>query len=675
MTRPGRPGTNVPETDETVRMGELSKDKDPEQLPYEGPLVSVGQWYWLKMFDGDKEERLACATRVGSNFVELHDPYGHYTRIHLDEFEKRCRLEPDPESIIRGRTEHYRQIVREKLAEIKQVTARLGVNSSQNLERRPEDEACRSLSVLSATPDMKKHKKELIRAKEKLLPALFEEVKEANENLVTWMKAQTIPMEGMIGGMEACVEKIDDRIFNVSLYAGLTEEVAVVRKGEPAAIGEKLRIMQRLCFMDEECLVNYRHGGMEFNHLGQFDRWLAEPENMDRILPYPRCMVAFRVRRGKKDRGPSYSLDEAYIKIRLEDLDKLTFLYIRNGERLYRMDCDLEFGELIFPGRDELNLDEPMMARMSGRHVEDVITERHYRELLISTAKEIEGRKVKHDEWKKKNPDKQEIFSPFRSWSEEADYSRLERDYEPFNPDSVYYDEIKGEIERRVKYYNRIALIVQGLYDRSEVLHPHPPVRLWSPEGFSAAVELVYADHALHFGDAPDFEAYRKAVNASLKKGCVTIGQEDFWGRREAKRENERMDRGWREVKYHHTTFHPYGDPGPGYIAEIQAWLPRVRKAVFRWTRKRKTEPGYWSDKNWDDPLPAAVEVPEEALFNVSAYKPGDFKQFYKDPRTRAEYLQWAPILIAAEEYYAGNLDLATGRLKEKKKKGRRRQS
>jgi hypothetical protein len=44
-----------------------------------------------------------------------------------------------------------------------------------------------------------------------------------------------------------------------------------------------------------------------------------------------------------------------------------------------------------------------------------------------------------------------------------------------------------------------------------------------------------------------------------------------------------------------------------------------------------------------------------DAVFNVSAYKPGDFRVFFNDPRTRAEYIKWAPWLLEAEEYQAGN--------------------
>ncbi len=62
----------------------------------------------------------------------------------------------------------------------------------------------------------------------------------------------------------------------------------------------------------------------------------------------------------------------------------------------------------------------------------------------------------------------------------------------------------------------------------------------------------------------------------------------------------------------------------------------------------------YYSKK--EGPIQTGVTVPASELFNVDAYKPGDFKQFYVDPRTRAGYLQWVEMLLAAEEYHAGNL-------------------
>jgi hypothetical protein len=629
-------------------VGDLSKRNDAEPVPENGLKVGLGQWYWLRMYSKDKNDRIACATIVGSNFVELQDPYGHNVRVHLDKFEEKCRLEIDPERVLRQNVDHYRGVVRDKLGEIKAITSRLGVSNSQKLEQDSSREPPKALSVLSGTDNLKKYKMDLIQAKEKALPALFKEVEEAHENLVVWMKAQTLPMQGAVEGMKDCIAEIEGRVFNVSLYAGLSEEVVQITKGAPAQFTDRLHILQRLLYMDEEALLNYRHGGMKFKHLEAFDAWLAKPENLNRALPFQRSLVAFRVRRNKKDFEWDGTIEQIIFNLDKEGLDKLTFLYIRNGERLYRLNCDLEFGDLIFPGKDELDLSEPMMSKVFCSRVEKLITKRHYDELV----KESEGKNRKMKEWEKANPDKEWIDRPH-----EFDSHFNSDRYESFNTSSVYYDEMKEEVASRVEHYNRIALIVQGLYDRSEILHPHPPVKLWSSEGFASVIELVYdGSNTLNYGEPPDFEAYRMVCNSSFKTGSIAVGQEHYWSVQEAQKESSRMDRDWRvKSQWRPSTFRPYGNSGPGYLAKIEKWLPRTRRAVFHWTRKR-LRPDHWKNQSYDDLVPATATVPDTKLFNVSAYRLGDFKQFFQDPRTRAQYLQWAPLLIAAEEYHAGNM-------------------
>jgi hypothetical protein len=84
-------------------------------------------------------------------------------------------------------------------------------------------------------------------------------------------------------------------------------------------------------------------------------------------------------------------------------------------------------------------------------------------------------------------------------------------------------------------------------------------------------------------------------------------------------------------------------------------WMPRARKGVFRWTRKRQ-HVARWSGQSYEDDIQCNLTVPANLLFNVSAYQAGDFRQFFKDPRTRAKYLTWAPMLLTAEEFRAGNI-------------------
>lgn len=152
-------------------------------------------------------------------------------------------------------------------------------------------------------------------------------------------------------------------------------------------------------------------------------------------------------------------------------------------------------------------------------------------------------------------------------------------------------------------------------------------------------------------GPKPDFDAYRKRLNATITKGTVTIGQDRFWAMKEAEKEqNRRPDR-----EYWSDESRPYGNPGPGKLARV---VEATRtKCTFHWLRARLTyDP--WARNT--SPIACKIQVPRGVLFNADAYTPGDFKQFYDDPRTRAEYLKWAPVLLLAEEYKAGNREVGS---------------
>jgi hypothetical protein len=464
---------------------------------------------------------------------------------------------------------------------------------------------------------------------------------------------------------------IDDRLFSVSLYAGLVENVKLVRKGEPAFVNDKLHVMQRQCYMDEECLVNYELGGMEFRDIEQFDRWLAKKENFERILPHPRCLVTFRVRRHVKERH-ARSITEYFVNIDLEKQDKYTFLYIRNGQQLYRLDTEIEFGSELFPSQTEFDLTKPMWAKFGWREKgpAEIITEDDYLERKAHwearLAKQEEARKL-HKAWCKEHLTKaarknglHEWDSPFERAANEY-FSLEERmsQWEPFNESSVRYDDIMKSISEQVRSYNRISLIIQGLFDRSMVLHPHLPAKTWSPEGFDQVIALVRdRDHALHHGDPPDFERYKARCNDQLTVGSITIGQDKYWRREEAKKENERRKRrgSSRYSEHELDEFEPQDDSGPGFIARVTAWSERLRRARYDWVKQRVRN--RWRRTEYTQQVPKSISVPEAFLFNISAYKPGDYRQFYVDPRTRAQYLKWAGTLLTAEEYHAGNLKL-----------------
>lgn len=613
-----------------------------ETLPKDDGFA-LGQWHWVKTEEG---ERLACIMQIGSNFVELHRPclngYGHHVhRVHYKEYHEVLRQEPGADAVIKGFISEYQARVAICLEQIKAVTARLGVSQSPSLDG-PVEGGNNALIVMSGAPDIKQYEKALIKAKDIELPALFAQMKQDTTALNAWLSTETLPLRALIGQMDGTVEAINDRIFNISIYAGLTEEAERVREGAPASLHERLHVMQRRLYMDEECLAAYRTGGIVFSEIGQFDAWLSEAENFQRLLPFPRCIVAFKVRRHEKQRESDGSLRCAMLNIQLRLMDEKTALYVRNGEQLYRLITALDFGEMLFPDKVVYDPTEPMMfSKSSGRY-------------SFMTCREWEDRRAEEKAteraekaWEKANPDIHWMHNPHRTSSNFSS-----RSWAALNEDSLYFDEAMSALEGQFKKYNRIALIIQGLFDRSEILHPHPPVKSWTAEGFSSAIELVRdADHNLHHGDEPDIEAYIAECNSKITASSVLYGQDRYWQQKEYEKERDRV--GYRN-EHVFSGFRPEGNPGPGILAIAAEWRPRARTAVFSWYRERLRNPSSRWDP--DGPIRAKVAVPVSELFNVSAYTPGDFKRFFQDARTRERYLKWGHMFMTAEEYHAGNL-------------------
>jgi hypothetical protein len=278
--------------------------------PPEG-VLAAGQWYWVKevmtwddrksgLKRGDEYEWLGCVVDIGTNYALLKAPPSNdrgsrSDRVHFDDFWKRLRLEPNADIVIAGKVEHYQRHAQELLAEVQALTMRLGIAPARMLSAGAV--AGTSLATVSGQTDIRSYEAALIKARDVTLPELFEQIKEANAEVARWMTASTLTMEAQIAPLSSTLKEVKDRVFNVGLYAGLAEEVVRCCDGAPAAAHEKLRVMQRRLYMDEECLMSYEAGGMEFADIGEFDAWISQPANRDRILPFPRTLVAMRVRR------------------------------------------------------------------------------------------------------------------------------------------------------------------------------------------------------------------------------------------------------------------------------------------------------------------------------------------------------------------------------------------
>lgn len=638
-------------------------DKKQTPAPFEpGKVTTVerlddspkmGEWFWVLRDDNDSPdyvEWLGCVVKELSNAVEIWSPKaksgGYKTaRVHRDQFKVLLRFEPNAEAVIREKIAHYKGEIDRLMAAIESDKASLGLVQLGQATRGAQPEV-NAVAVISGVQDVKAYEASLVALKERL-PVAQAELKGLIDEWGRWVNAETLPMESMRDSMKQSMEEIDGRIFNVSLYAGLTEDTVQFAQGAPASIDEKLHLMQRRLYMDEECLLGYDTGGIDISNSNEFRAWLAIPSNRDRILPFPRCIVSMQMRRNEKERDWKGNLGLLRHNAIMGISDKSTYLFIRNGDNLHQLVCDLDFGVLIFPEKAAFDNSEPMMFKPAYGSAKETMTRREY-DHLVERQQEL---RVKREQWFKDNPQQEwEAKNPKKCWSYFNPYregsSFCAREWAPLDHSSVYYDEAMKNIQDQIMQYNRIALIIQGLFDRKDMLEPSHPLKSWDPVSFARSIELVYDGTGLYHGDVPDFQEYMAQCNAQITATSVLVGQDDVWQRREADKEYARYERSRRssnEQSYRPTHVKPFGDPGPGYIA-VPDRLSRG-KAVFTWYRE---------GREFNSLIAASISVPYDKLFNISAYKPGDFQQFFRDPRTRGRYLQWAPMLLAAEDYHAG---------------------
>lgn len=620
----------------------LSTSSETTEIPGTSSIhPKPGTWYWVKDTDyhGNALEWLGCVVKVGSNFLELHgltSKNGYKTfRCHFDDFWEELRFEPNHTAVIQDKSAFYTSEIQRLMAEVQAVSSKLGIDPRVLLESSIDDTTNSALVVLSGQSNFHEYKNELIKAKEETLPELFKQIEKTTEILCMWLSATATELKAMVEPLKKSIDEVNSRIFNVSLYAGLTEEAVTILDGQPAEMTTRLHVMQRRLYMDEECLANYTAGGMSFDDIAQFDAWLSKPDNFKRILPFSRTLAAFRVRNETKERISDGSLISDYINFNLKQLDKLTFFYIRNGEQLYRINCDLEFPEFIFPDQSIYEPGQHKMVKMHGSRIDKLISKNEYDQLV----QEYLMNKQKFEDWVKVNPGVHRFQCPY--YTSDSD---PRKEYKSFDPSNVYFDECLQSENKKIEEYNRIAIIIQGLYDRSKTLHPHPPIRTWEPDGFNLAIKLVYdGATTLYAGEKPDFRLYQKKCNSKITKGSFVTGQQHYWKKQILEQLRSKAERDHRDYLPTHLPFSYYG---PSNVEEVVTIKPRRKAVVFNWQRES-------SDWRSNRIIHYKIVVPEDYLLNVSAYTPGDFKQFFTDPRTRSEYLKWAPYMLEAENWHA----------------------
>ncbi len=258
-------------------------------------------------------------------------------------------------------------------------------------------------------------------------------------------------LEGVLIAFKKQIKRIMRVIATIELYLGIDEEIVQIQEGEKAPIDTPITFRQRVLYMDEE-IANTDDGGFDFRDVSKFDGWLLENGNYKKLFPELKGMLIFRPRRNDK-----YYSDDSKENREINELNKETYLFIRNGDCLYRIYTKkIMIYPRLFPQRTE----------------------------LMDLLNEIK----------------------------KAEYERAK-------------DEAKDKVETLTDQYQKRAVLMQGLIDRTDILHPLPKeVSIFKMEEAEGMFNFIYDDDMALPDGKLSFWEWHRMINKKIQRGsrvCV----------------------------------------------------------------------------------------------------------------------------------------------------------
>lgn len=292
------------------------------------------------------------------------------------------------------------------------------------------------------------------------------EIEAASKELQRRLEAEMDRANEVLAPMMEMVRRMEEGIWTVNLYLGRDEQITTLRDGEPADASEPIVARQMVLAMDEEALVSAEEGGIDFRDIDKFDEWLlASPDHLDQVLPETRGVVVLTPRA----KGKEY-VEDPWTNAELNKENFTSYWLIRNGEKVYRMVTDFNCGKTLVPLQDE--------------------------------------------------------FTSFFE-RERHDYDLGERVKEPLKPGSSEWMKAEKAASARQRHYMRVALIMQGLIERTTVFHPLPAadISFLGPEAYDAGYVRIVTDaeKALTTGKET-FRDWQTRLNAELRTGMRIVG-------------------------------------------------------------------------------------------------------------------------------------------------------
>ena len=404
-----------------------------------------------------KDNLVYCHSTEDKVEITLGNSIWTYHAQDLDDFDDTFTFEPDGNKI-------QKDLIHKLMNEIEEESNSFDFTQRQLEKIQPETQdgllTGNTLAVAKTKTNITQLRNQVLKIEKSL--------NEKNTQLKSLLEQQTSILHKKLKKFGELVSKAEEAIWSINLYLGKNEDIKVLRIGHKANPNDPINIHQLVKFMDEECALEGRTGGITINTIEQFDEWLLKkPENLDRVLPDSKGIVVFHIKRIDDAQYDNPWVEAAYKKANLND----TYFLIRNGECLYRVFIDLVVGSHLFPDQDE----------------------------YISYFKKI-------------------------NYTDEGAEETF------LKPGTKEYMEAMKSAQDQQRHYLRVVLVLQGLLDRTKIFNPMPVERinLCDLNSCHELVNLRYEQKLVLTDGRPVFVEWQESINEKIAVGHRIIGLFDY---------------------------------------------------------------------------------------------------------------------------------------------------
>ena len=228
------------------------------------------------------------------------------------------------------------------------------------------------------------------------------------------------------------------------------------------------------------------------------------------------------------------------------------------------------------------------------------------------------------------------------------EFAKMFHDHQgrPLEPGSFGWDEAEKRADATRRQYMKVGLLLQGLADRTTILHPHPKegMNLLDQGAIDAGRILLIpdAEDSYALGDGSErFADWRKRINAHLRPGMrviVASDSEAFRG----------LEYDHRDYQHGHARLHPKTSnyPNPKIVYTIEQRRPDGGLVI----RYERTDEVWSNERSRPAKTRASCTVYAEDSF-VLAYDAADpdlLRSFLRNRTDRVRYLDMVPVINIA---------------------------